>query len=57
MNLSKRIEKLEENSTPGEQIRIERVIIDNEEQIQHRDKFRKVLVREDETRKIFELKQ
>ena len=54
--IEKRLNKLEAINTPENKIQIERIIIDNKDQIQHRNKYRKVLISEDETRKIFELK-
>lgn len=58
MRLNKRIEKLENrNPQTDEPPKIERVIIDNMEQQQHPERFKKVLIHEDKTRKVFELEK
>lgn len=56
-SLQNRLNELEMNSTPGEQIQIHRVIFDNVDQVNNRDHYKKVLVSEDDRRKIFELEK
>lgn len=54
----KRVEKLENQNTETESINtIERVIVDSREQVENPDRFSKVLIHEDDNRRIFELKR
>lgn len=54
----KRIEKLESNNKqPTPPPGMERIIIDTREQAQHPERFKKVLIHEVDTRKVFELER
>lgn len=55
-SLENRINRLEDMN-PDEGYQIERVIYDSKEQKRHPERFKKVLTREDDTRKIFELQR
>lgn len=58
MRLQKRIKKLENNTQqPTPPPKMERVIYDSREQVQHPERFNKVLIHETDSRKIFELER